>query len=58
VTLPVTVATEDALKARRFVSLRLPRTVTLHRDVYDDSGLSEGVTDYDRRRDAIHYTGR
>ena len=37
-----------------FVSLRLPRTVTLHRDVYDDSGLSEAVTDYDRRRDAIH----
>jgi FMN reductase [NAD(P)H] len=37
-----------------FVSLRLPRTVTMHRDVYDDSRLSEGVTDYDRRRDAIH----
>ena len=37
-----------------FVSLRLPRTVTLHRDVYDDSGLSDAVNDYDRRRDAIH----
>jgi FMN reductase [NAD(P)H] len=37
-----------------FVSLRLPRTVTMHRDVYDDANLSEAVTDYDRRRDAIH----
>jgi FMN reductase [NAD(P)H] len=37
-----------------FVSLRLPRTVTMHRDVYDDQGLSETVSDYDRRRDAIH----
>jgi nitroreductase len=37
-----------------FVSLRLPRTVTLHRDVYDDSALSDAVNDYDRRRDAIH----
>jgi nitroreductase len=37
-----------------FVSLRLPRTVTMHRDVYDDSALSAAVCDYDRRRDAIH----
>jgi FMN reductase [NAD(P)H] len=37
-----------------FVSLRLPRTVTLHRDGYDDSGLSGAIADYDRRRDAIH----
>ena len=37
-----------------FVSLRLPRKVTMHRDVYDDSGLAEGIADYDRRRDAIH----
>lgn len=37
-----------------FVSLRLPRTVTMHRDVYDDGKLSEAVADYDRRRDAIH----
>ena len=28
--------------------------MTLHRDVYDDSGLSDAVNDYDRRRDAIH----
>src|SRR4029077_15362933 len=37
-----------------FISLRLPRTVTVHRDVYDDGGLAEAVGDYDRRRDAIH----
>jgi FMN reductase [NAD(P)H] len=37
-----------------FVSLRLPRTVTMHRDVYDDSELNRAVGDYDRRRDAIH----
>jgi len=37
-----------------FVSLRLPRSVTTHRDVYNDSKLAEGVDDYDRRRDAIH----
>ncbi|CAN5726478.1 NADPH-dependent oxidoreductase [soil metagenome] len=37
-----------------FVSLRLPRTVTTHRERYDDSGLAQGVDDYDRRRDAIH----
>jgi FMN reductase [NAD(P)H] len=37
-----------------FVSLRLPRTVTLHHDVYDDGALADAVGDYDRRRDAIH----
>jgi FMN reductase [NAD(P)H] len=37
-----------------FVSLRLPRTVTLHRDVYDDGALADAIGDYDRRRDAIH----
>lgn len=36
------------------VSLRLPRTVTTHRDVYDDAGLDKAVADYDRRRDAVH----
>jgi FMN reductase [NAD(P)H] len=34
------------------VSLRLPRSVTTHRDVYDDSVLPSGIDDYDRRRDA------
>ena len=37
-----------------YVSLRLPRPVTTHRDGYDDSRLAEGIDDYDRRRDAIH----
>jgi nitroreductase len=37
-----------------FVSLRLPRRLTTHRDRYDDSALAEAVDDYDRRRDAIH----
>jgi FMN reductase [NAD(P)H] len=36
------------------VSLRLPRRTTTHRDAYDDSGLSDAVDDYDRRRDARH----
>jgi FMN reductase [NAD(P)H] len=37
-----------------YVSLRLPRSVTVHRDVYDDRGLGEAVAAYDRRRDAIY----
>jgi FMN reductase [NAD(P)H] len=37
-----------------YVSLRLPRRVTVHRDVYDDGGFNEAIADYDRRRDAIH----
>ena len=37
-----------------FVSLRLPRLLTSHRDRYDDSALAEAVDDYDRRRHAIH----
>src|SRR3984893_2297348 len=37
-----------------FVSLRLPRGATTHRDSYDDSGLSTALDDYDRRRDARH----
>ena len=36
------------------VSLRLPRRATTHRDGYDDSGLSEAIDDYDRRRNARH----
>ena len=36
-----------------FVSLRLPRTLTMHHDVYD-SALATAVSDYDRRRDALH----
>jgi len=37
-----------------YVSLRLPRTVTLHRDTYDDSRLAEAISDYDQRRNARH----
>lgn len=37
------------------VSLRLPRSVTVHADVYrDEVGLRAAVDDYDRRRDAMH----
>jgi FMN reductase [NAD(P)H] len=32
----------------------LPRTLTLHRDVYDDGDLNAAVDDYDRRREKIH----
>jgi hypothetical protein len=37
-----------------YVSLRLPRRVTTHRDRYDDSALPHAIDDYDRRRDALH----
>jgi FMN reductase [NAD(P)H] len=37
-----------------YVSLRLPRLATAHRDRYDDSALPEAIDDYDRRRDAVH----
>jgi FMN reductase [NAD(P)H] len=41
-------------QAEGYVSLRLPRRVTTHRDRYDDSGLPAAIDDYDRRRDALH----
>ena len=37
-----------------YLSLRLPRTVTVHRDVYDDGRLNDEVADYDQRRAAVH----
>jgi FMN reductase [NAD(P)H] len=37
-----------------FVSLRLPRGATTHRDSYDDSNLPTDIDGYDRRRDARH----
>jgi len=37
-----------------YVSLRLPRRATTHREVYDDSALAQNIDDYDRRRDARH----
>ena len=36
---------------RRPVSMRLPPSVVVHRERYDDSGLDEAVKDYDQRRD-------
>lgn len=37
-----------------YVSLRLPRRTTTHRESYDDSALAQDIDDYDRRRDARH----
>jgi FMN reductase [NAD(P)H] len=37
-----------------YISLRLPRRATTHRDAYDDSALPQAIDDYDRRRDARH----
>jgi FMN reductase [NAD(P)H] len=36
------------------VSLRLPRRLTVHEDVYDESGFDRLVDSYDRERDARH----
>ena len=41
-------------QADGYVSLRLPRVATTHRDRYDDSALPRAIDDYDRRRDALH----
>lgn len=41
-------------EATGFVSLRLPPSITVHRDRYDDSALPERLDAYDRRRDARH----
>jgi nitroreductase len=37
-----------------YVSLRLPRCATTHRETYDDGALAADIDDYDRRRDARH----
>jgi FMN reductase [NAD(P)H] len=37
-----------------FISMRLPLEASVHIDRYDESGLSEAVDAYDRRRDARH----
>jgi FMN reductase [NAD(P)H] len=39
---------------RGHVSMRLPPSITVHTDAYDDSGLETGIDAYDRRRDARH----
>src|ERR1700732_3087252 len=41
-------------QAEGYVSLRLPRLVTTHRDRYDDSALPRSIDDYDRRRGDVH----
>jgi nitroreductase/FMN reductase [NAD(P)H] len=37
-----------------FVSMRLPTTLTVHVDHYDDTKLEAEIDDYDRRRNARH----
>ena len=37
-----------------FVSMRLPTTLTVHVDRYDDTNLEAEIGDYDRRRNARH----
>ncbi|HZK88683.1 MAG TPA: nitroreductase family protein [Stellaceae bacterium] len=37
-----------------FISMRLPPDAIVHRDRYDDSGVIDAVSGYDRRRDARH----
>ena len=37
-----------------YVSLRLPLSLTVHTDVYDDAKLENEVDGYDRRRDAVY----
>jgi nitroreductase len=39
---------------RGHVSMRLPPSITVHTDRYDDSDLEAGIDAYDRRRDARH----
>ena len=38
--------------AQAFVSMRLPLSVTVHTDTYDEAALERGLDDYDRCRDA------
>jgi FMN reductase [NAD(P)H] len=37
-----------------YVSLRLPRSITVHRDTYDDDELEPRLAAYDVARDAVH----
>jgi len=38
------------------VSMRLPNTVTVHQNVYDDTNDVQHVGDYDKRREGVHPT--
>jgi FMN reductase [NAD(P)H] len=40
------------------ISMRLPPSVTVHTDSYDDANLAEEIASYDRRRAARHATPR
>jgi len=40
------------------ISMRLPPTVTIHTDAYDDSNLEQEIDAYDRRRAGRHATPR
>jgi nitroreductase len=40
------------------ISMRLPPSVTVHTDSYDDTGLEREIAGYDRRRAARHATPR
>jgi len=40
------------------ISLRLPPSVTVHTDRYDDRGFEDALADYDRRREAARPTPR
>ena len=40
------------------LSMRLPLSVTVHRDRYDDSGFEAALEAYDRRREAARPTPR
>lgn len=40
------------------VSMRLPRTVTMHCDHYDDDRLGQAIDEYDHARDARHAIAR
>jgi nitroreductase len=40
------------------ISMRLPPSVTVHSNTYDDSGLERKIDEYDRRRDARHTIAR
>lgn len=37
-----------------YVNQRLPQSVVVHTDRYDDAALEAGIDAYDRRRHAIH----
>lgn len=45
-------------KAPGFVSMRLPPSVTVHRETYDDAAMPEAIAGYDRAREARHATPR